>query len=216
MFDSLEALREEFGLGEGLSRAKLRTEIRKRMSSIRSDKTGGVFPNEAVKQLYLRMQEALRYLEAPGKSVALQKRSSETSALEQRVAALEARSQLRGQPLEESTKLTNDVVAKHYRARWISSAVFAAICGSILAFSENLSKSPMFSAFASAFWFRAILAAIFIASGAAFLAIRSKELMLKSKVWPYSRRTESLGLCASASTATKTKTIPIARLHRGS
>ena len=182
MFESLEALCEEFGLDKGLSKPKLRTEIKKRMSSIHADKTGGDFSNEVVKQLYLRMQEALRYLETPAKVLALQRQTSKSDGLELRMAALEARSESQGMLLVETAERESRASKKRYRAQLVASAIFAAICAAILPFSQDLAKNHMFSPFASAVWLRVILAAIFLASGAAFLVTRSKELILKRKI----------------------------------
>jgi hypothetical protein len=182
MFNSLETLCEEFGLDKKMPKTKLRSAIKKQMLSIHSDKTGGDFPNIAIKQLYLRLQEALQYLENSTNSVALQKRDMDAGAIEQRVAALEASIQSRGLLLEETAQRTSEFAAKYYRRGWLSSAVFAAICATILPFSQNLSNNFIFSSVASVLWIRILLASIFITSGTAFVIMRSKELRLKHKV----------------------------------
>ncbi len=100
MFDSVESICEEFGLPKGLSKGKLRTELRKRITAIHADKTGGDFPNDAVKQLYLRMQEAAQYLDGRAKTNALEKVGPAGSAIELRVAALETLNHLRDSSYE--------------------------------------------------------------------------------------------------------------------
>jgi hypothetical protein len=182
MFESVDAICEEFGLKKGLSRGRLRTELRKRMLSIHSDRTGGEFPNEEVKRLYLRMQEALDHLDAPKGGWALQRVDANGAALEQRIAALETASQLRSSPIEESAKRSRQTVASRYRAGRIGSAVFAAISVSILSFSKNLAQYPMFSSFANRLWFRNLLVIAFLLSGIAFISTWLSEQVLRRRV----------------------------------
>lgn len=182
MFNSLESICEEFGLQKSLSKSKLRAELKRRVASIHSDKTGGDFPNEAVKQLFLRMQKAVEYLDGPPKVNALEKRNPNEGVLEARVAALEASNNLKNPSYEESAQRTSEGAGRQYRRGWISSGVFAAVCCAILPFSTKLSENPLFSPLLGVFWVRFSVIAAFLASGFGFLVMRIKELKLKSKV----------------------------------
>jgi hypothetical protein len=182
MFSSIESICEEFGLQKNLSKGKLRAELKKRIVSIHSDKTGGDFPNEAVKQLYLRMQEAVEFLDGPTKVNALEKRNPAASALEATAVAQEVPSYLRGPSYEESVQRTTDSAGRRYRNGWISSGAFAAVCCAILSFSKKLSESPLFSPIPGVFWVRVLISVVFVMSGLGFVAMRIKELKLKRKI----------------------------------
>src|SRR5580692_1608154 len=120
---SLESICEEFGLQKNLSKTKLRAELKKLIASIHADKTGGEFPNEAVKQLYLRMQEALDHLDGQKKVTALQRTNSGGKGIESRVGALEAMIYLGNSPYEESARHASESAGRQYRRGWISSGV---------------------------------------------------------------------------------------------
>jgi hypothetical protein len=182
MFNSLESIYEEFGLQKNLSKNKLRNELKKRIVSIHSDKTGGNFPNDAVKQLYLRMQEAMAYLDSPTKINALEKRSPTESALEARVATLEISNHLSESSYEESAQIMSKRAGRQYRGGLISSGIFAAVCGSILAFSQKLSENSLFAPFVGIFWVRILILVFLALSGLGFVVMRIKELKLKRVV----------------------------------
>ena len=181
MFTSLESICEEFDLQKNLSESKLRRELKKRIASIHADKTGGEFPSDAVKQLYLRMQMAVEHLDGSTKVNALEKLNPATSAFEARIAALEVSNNFKGPFYEESAQRTREGAGGQYRRGWISSGVFAAVCGAILPFSKKLSENPLLSPFVGVFWVRLLLLAALILSGLGFVFMRIKELRLKRK-----------------------------------
>lgn len=182
MFNSIESICEEFGLPKGLSKSKLRVVLRKRIASIHADKTGGDFPNDAVKQLYLRMQEAAKSLDSQTKVNALERRDTAGGALELRIAALEASNYIKDSSYEESAQRAKDSAGRRYRKTMISSGVFAAICGAVLPFSQKITENPLFSPLVDVFWARTIIAVLFVLSGIGFTVMRIKELKLKRKV----------------------------------
>jgi hypothetical protein len=182
MFTSLESICEEFGFHKNLSKSKLRNELKKRITSIHADKTGGEFPTEAVKQLYLRMREAMEYLDNQQKINALEKRNSTESALEVRITALEASNNAKGPTYEESAQRTGRSAGEQYRGGWISSGVFAAACGAILLYSRKISENPLLSPFIALLWVRLLIPAALVLSALGFAIMRIKELKLRRKV----------------------------------
>jgi len=179
MFSSVESICEEFGLQKSLSKSKLRSELKKRIASIHADKTGGDFPNDAVKQLYLRMQKAVEHLDSSTRASALEIANPGTSALEARVAALEVSNNSKGPSYVESAQRTTEGAGGQYRTGWISSGVFAAVCGMLFPFSKKLSENPFFAPFVGLFWVRVLLSAVLLISGLGFVILRIKELRLK-------------------------------------
>jgi hypothetical protein len=136
MFNSLDSICDEFGLQKSLPKSKLRAELRRRIASIHADKTGGEFPSEAVKQLYLRMQNALDFLDKPNPVNALVASNSEVRALEARGAVIESSKTYNNLSYEDSARRTSEVAGRRYRGTWISSGVFATVFGAFLAFSK--------------------------------------------------------------------------------
>ncbi len=182
MFNSLESIYEEFGLQKSLSKSRLRAELKRRIASIHADKTGGEFPNDAVKQLYLRMQDALEFLDRPRPANALVTSNSPGNALEARVAALENSKIHNDPPIEDSARRTSEDAGRRYHGTWISSGVFAALFSAILTFSKKLTESPMFSPMVSVFWVQTIAAGALVLSGIGMVGARIRELKLKRKV----------------------------------
>ena len=182
MYDSLESVCEEFGLPKNLTKAKLRSELKKRAVSIHADKTGGEFPSLAVKQLYLRIQDALAYLDRPTQSNALVKGDPAANALEIRIAALEASKSYQNQSYEDSALQTAEKAGSRYRGTWITSGVFAAVFAAVIPFSQKLSQNPLFSWVANALWIRILATCIFALSGLGFVFTEVKELKLERKV----------------------------------
>lgn len=137
---------DEFGLqAQGADFEAVRDELKKIMSSIHPDKNGGSFSSEDDKSRFLRIQEALRFLELSAQA------SSAMIPVSQLPAVISALSQALAIPSSSNAKALQSNYMPDARARIsrlytlpkIGSGVFAAITGFLVAFSDKFDKHPI-------------------------------------------------------------------------
>lgn len=123
----------------------VRDELKRIMTSIHPDRNGGSFSSEEDKSRFLRAQEALRFIEISAKE------SSAMIPVSQLPAVITALSQALAIPLSSNASALQSNYMPDARARIsrryifpkISSGVFAAATGFLVAFSDKFDKHPI-------------------------------------------------------------------------
>ena len=143
---SITDIVNEFGLqAQGADFEAVRDELKKVMSSIHPDKTGGNFSSEDDKSKFLRAQEALRFLELSSQA------SSAMIPVSQLPAVISALSQALASPSASNANALQSNympdararISRRYTLPKIGSGVFAAVTGFLVAFSDKFDKHPL-------------------------------------------------------------------------
>jgi hypothetical protein len=147
---SVAEVAREFGLQQHESDlSALRDGLKKIVSSVHPDKNGGVFRSEQDKDTLLRTQSALEYIEAQSQS------DQALIPLSQLPAIVSAVSQaLASRPATDSQVLRAGYMAdakarisRRYVLPKVSSGVFAAITGFLVAFPDKFANHPILGPF---------------------------------------------------------------------
>lgn len=178
-WDSLTALREEFGISpDVVDRDQLRAELRRQLAALHPDKTGGSFSTAEQESRFHRLSEALTYLDGDlPVPVVLHAMTAKLAVIENHLAALQSLGGRGDRSVmgSDASEGVQKQVAEAYRMPRIGSAAFAAICGAIIAFSKMLDGNPVFGAIGASRAAVIALLSAFIASGAIFVLTWMKE-----------------------------------------
>jgi len=144
---SIREIVEELGLRTAVNDTDgLKSELRKEVSRLHPDKNNGEFSSTAAKERFNQLTQALEFLDRQSEeSQALVPISQVTAIVK---AVIEAISPSRDDRVSKSTNeyraARRSEVASTYKLSRLSSGVFAAICGAILAFSGSLRDNAIF------------------------------------------------------------------------
>lgn len=143
---SIADVAREFGLQEHETDAlALRDSLKKIMSSAHPDKNGGSFKSDQDKALFMRTKDALDYIEHQSQSglalIPLSQLPAIVSAISQ---ALSARPAMDYQALQSNYMADAKArISRNFVLPKISSGVFAAITGFLVAFPDKFEKHPI-------------------------------------------------------------------------
>lgn len=143
---SITEVAREFGLQEFATDASaLRDGLKRVMSSVHPDKNGGSFKSDQDKALFMRTKAALDYIELQSQSdlalIPLSQLPAIISAVSQ---ALNVRPALDSQTLQSNYMADAKArISRRFVLPKISSGVFAAITGFLVAFPDKFQKNPI-------------------------------------------------------------------------
>jgi hypothetical protein len=183
VFDLIESLCREFSLDSSLPVTELTEELSRRRASIHPDKWGGAFPSEAAKSQFNRLSEALEYLRSEGPTALTVANFTELGNLATIVNHLQSSVELLrldGSARRQADLFLRKEVSKPFRTIKISAGIFAAICGSILAFSGRLSTNVVLAPIAESEIAKKCILGLFLLSGTAFVLTWLNEHRLKN------------------------------------
>jgi hypothetical protein len=143
---SIADVAREFGLQEYATDAPaLRDGLKRLMSSVHPDKNGGSFKSDQDKALFMRTKAALDYIELQSESglalIPLSQLPAIVSAVSQ---ALSIRPAMDSQTLQSNYMADARArISRRFVLPKISSGVFAAITGFLVAFPDKFQKNPI-------------------------------------------------------------------------
>jgi hypothetical protein len=151
-FKSLEALKQEFGIDVSASNDDLIAELKRRRAAIHPDKSNGEFLSEAAKSQFVRIGEAIKYIEWANSTQLTLRDSVNLSSIAVTVAKLESaieQIRLSGIPEKRAKETLRRDIRRFSRAALFTSGTCATIFVALLGFSSKATENPMIAPIAS-------------------------------------------------------------------
>ncbi len=127
----------------------IRQELKKLMSEVHPDKTNGNYANSEQEQRYLRLNEALEYVDQLGTSTAVIVPTEQIAAITTGVTKALLQQDVENKRRDNKRQIRSEYrseVWRIYRTPIITSATAFCITAAVFGFSENLKEQPFYDA----------------------------------------------------------------------